>query len=782
MVVPPIRCEMAFTTTPNDPNPAYEDITSKLSLSPGPVFTRGRADELATVQAGQATFTLDNTDGQFTAGLTSSPRYPNIKLRKKVRFSVRVPGSGAGNGFADPSFETTLWGVGGNPVPAISDSAVQVRTGSRSMLITWAAGNVFIPGALTGIPTVIGRQYTVSVYVYVPAGNPAVRLFASAPFASGTASAVTNAWTQIFITFTATGQSNSISIVPVGTPTAGQICYVDDSMWDEGPLQAYTTNPLIQTAATPSGVISYRFTGYMDEWPVEWPGGGFDTWARCTAVDRFKRLGNLNSLRSLVEQEYLSDSPFAYYTLGEPTGSTTIGDTSKNGRPAGSIAQLGTLGTATLGSGVGPTTCTLPAAVFVPSSTVNGKYFNCPFGVTANGLTSGQTLECFFNTSTAAVQSLLDVEDAIGRRLMALSIDASGHLVGSTPFLASTIASSAVVSDGKTHHAAITQTLSGGSVTVTVYLDGVVIGNGTWIPFYGLLIPYSKMNIGGSTTSVFNGTVSHAACYDSGLSIARILDHVNSGLTGFSGERSDQRIARLARYCGIPTAEQSLEVGLSTSMASVDTAGAAGIQAMQDVTSTESGILQVDGQGRLASQSRSHRYNTTSAVTLAGVIDPGSRFVMNDLPLVNDVTASRPNGIVFRAVNAQSVLDNGPARITPVLLTTSDNEVIDAANWKSNSNAIPAPRLPTMLVDITAFPSHTAAVLALDISSRASISLLPSQAPASSLDQFVEGWTEVCDAAGWVLTFNTSPASTSGVWQLDSAIYSQLDVSTRLAY
>ena len=128
------------------------------------------------------------------------------------------------------------------------------------------------------------------------------------------------------------------------------------------------------TYRDPAGPIFYRFTGYVEEWPTAWPAGKDYSEAQVTAVDRFKRLGDRAPFKSVIEEEYLSDNPYAYYTLGEPALSTLAGDTSKNGRNPLTIAQLGSGGTLTFGSGVGPPTDSLTAAVLAPANTTNGKY------------------------------------------------------------------------------------------------------------------------------------------------------------------------------------------------------------------------------------------------------------------------------------------------------------------------------------------------------------------------------------------------------------------------
>jgi hypothetical protein len=50
------------------------------------------------------------------------------------------------------------------------------------------------------------------------------------------------------------------------------------------------------------------------------------------------------------------------------------------------------------------------------------------------------------------------------------------------------------------------------------------------------------------------------------------------------------------------------------------------------------------------------------------------------------------------------------------------------------------------------------------------------------MDFFIEGYTEDITPETYRIKFNLSPASLSGVWQLDSPVYSVLGSTTRLGY
>jgi hypothetical protein len=782
-----VRFEMAFTTLPDDPNPAFVDLTDSVVASAGISIMRGRADEFAQVQPGTCALTLDNTAGWFTAGFNGSPYYPNVKIRRKGRVTFRPAGvtwNLLSPNAASMETDVSAWTAAGSVPPTLSWDTTHPADGTHSLLITWGTGGSF-PLARTPLSNlVIGRVYTAAAQVWVPVGSPNP-LLVIAGVGLGSSTGTKGALATISFTFTATAPVMSLQVWPASAPTAGQQCWVDSVIVDEG-----TAVPTFTTTQPPAW--SFRFTGYAEELPTTWPDGGAYSEVQVSFTDRFKRIGRLNNFRSIIEQEFLSDSPFAYYTLAEPSTSTTVGDTSKNGRAPLPVAQFGSGGTFALGNGTGPAFDGLTALQLASVNNTNGMYFGGPFNTQSSLVAVGQSLEAIFLTSSATAQDIAAIDysnqfaAAPGNQcVLRLSVTAAGKLQG-LALNGTAIVSTTTVSDGLTHHAAIVQTLSGTTVTDTLYLDGVLVGSTTWTSSIGLLPRYDRVFVGGgvrSDSKVFTGTLSHVACYDAGLAAGRVSDHAFAALQGLVGERTDQRIARYARWAGVPAAETSLGVGLSASVSYADTTGKSPLLAMQDMEATENGVLFMAGNGQLTFQPRTYRYNAASLMTISGEdLDPSSRFVENDAYVLNDATVSRPNGITFRAVNVGSSNEIGPAATAPTIFVTTDNEVIDAANWKANQNAVPTPRMPNLTVDLLTHPAIATQIMQLEISAQVTVSPLPAVAPASSIDLFVEGYTETINDSGWVWAANTSPALNGAVWQLDSSTYSVLDVTTRLAY
>ena len=531
------------------------------------------------------------------------------------------------------------------------------------------------------------------------------------------------------------------------------------------------------------GTTYRRFHGYIDEWPVSWPNGnGEYASVTVTASSRRARLALGTELRSIIEEEYLADGPIAYYPLGEasPGGGTPgqAGDVSGNQQP--NLVATGSAPGIQWQAATGPGTDSLSAPLFS-----GGKYLemlaNQPL---ADSGDASFTVEAFINTTNSAAPRAIATL-ASGFWYSYLGINVANQLFAGSPSYS--VSSAATINDGLTHHVAVRETTSGGTTTLTLFLDGVSVDSDTTSAVAtdrSRLLVASMTN--DSISDKWSGTISHIAVFaGTALTDARISAHAAAGLTGFYGESTDERIFRLAEYAGVD-AFVDTESGLTTSIINQDTTGRTPIDLMDEVTQTEGGILFDATDGTLTFHARTHRYNATSQYTLDASqdqIEATLEAKMDGQQLVNDITATGGSSIVVRAVNADSITEHGVRRDQVELLTLVDNEVYDAANWRVQRYGEPDVRISAVQVDLlNQSSSLISELLDTELGTRITLSNLPDQAPAASLEVFIEGIAETIGAESYTITFELSPVVLSDVWQLDSASYSQLDQTTVLAY
>lgn len=524
----------------------------------------------------------------------------------------------------------------------------------------------------------------------------------------------------------------------------------------------------IRVTVTYNAVSYTRFMGYINEWPVTWPDSSDgDSLVTITASSRMARLGLGDEIGRPLDADVLADQPFAYYPMDESADlfSTTRAceDRSGNDRESLTIALPTRAGGPILGAD--------PLALNGSTSAswtdaVNARVLDAAFGSA--------------NTFNAAECMVLVAPGAIIDPLIIFSFSDYGsdthpvYMNTSGQIAAGGKTSTNSYNDGEPHHVAIRH--SGG--TLTLYVDGVSVASGAATP-------------GSDTTGVrvgegMVGRISNLALYTTAPSEARLQAHAAAALTGFADDTPKARLERYALYAGVPTAEQSFDTG-SAVIAPIDSTGLTPLALMQKVASTDNGTLYDAKDGTLTFKGRSARYAAASSATLSAATqellgDLGAAY--DDQFLVNYVTATGVNIPDARDTDSTSTGDYGFYRRTLELATESSDDILSAAHWHVAIGKEPRVRYSPVAVDLTNLStSQTAATLTLDLGSRFDLAGLPSQAPASTADLFVEGYSEAITHSSHAIAFNTSPtygyAGTNGVWQLQ---VDQLDGTHILAY
>jgi hypothetical protein len=549
----------------------------------------------------------------------------------------------------------------------------------------------------------------------------------------------------------------------------------------------------IRVTLTLNAVAYARFDGHVDAWPTDWLGSD-DRAAESaiTATCRLKRIGgNQAELRGLPAEEALADGASLLYPLDESSGATSAGNLATvREQASAALAQFGsTGGTVSFGAADGPGPDGPSGATFEPG----------PFGAQylkatpiQAGAATAITLVCWFRTTAipAAFEQVMVALGNSGAEQLSLQLAIDGTLQGF--YIADGRgawgnAGGPAVNDGRLHMAALTLARSGSTVTARLYVDGAQIQTNT---FTGDPLPtWSMLEIGAGHLGPylpFAGDVFHVGAYDTVLSAAQLLEQYQAGSTGLAGERTDQRITRLAGYLALPASSLSLDVG-DKLMGGQATAGKAPLEALREVARVEQSVIYADGQGRLVFQRRSRRYNPSPAVTVswtAKQVQVGANLPGDDFGVTNDFTANRPDGASMRAVNADSITARGPYRDSLEVPAYNDAAVAAIGHWRVALYGEPKPRLPNLTFSLLRLsrenPTLCAQLLGLAISSMIRLTNLPSQAPASTLDLFVEGWSEVIDRKQglWTITFNCSPADGHQAWQLGVPGFSELGSTT----
>ncbi|WP_159066325.1 carbohydrate binding domain-containing protein [Streptomyces hygroscopicus] len=759
-----VRAAFGYSVT--SPSPVWTDITEYVDIDTGVSITRGAADELSEVQAGTCTLTLDNSDGRFTSGRAASPYYPNV--RKNVPIWIQVV-SGT-NYVTNPSFESGLSGWSRSASPAFAQDNTHVWHGSQAIRITWGGTGVSEQNVFTDVSGLeVGMRYTASAYVWVGPGSPAVAAAISGG-AVGAPSTTTGAFERISVTFTATATQHRLLIQSVGVPAGGTQVWADAVQLEEGSTA---------TAFDATGFQTHdRFWGMVNDWPLRWS-GMFAT-ASITCTDIFKWLARQPALSPMLIEEMMLDKPNVLFPLSEPADSTSAGDLS--GTPGvGTLAvtQAGTGGTLTFGDGTGPAGASAPT--LTPASANAGKYLTADLGsdfLNANAIRR-MRMECWFSTTTAG-RVLFAIASPDGSTQVVISLDGTGRLMIETsstggPLIAAAVDPTPNLADGAVHY------LMYHELEMVAYVDGVAynVVNAGYMPGLRLL------SLGGYLGArLWSGSISNVAIYLTTATSADLIPHYITGSTQHVGESAAARMARIASYLPLTVTTSG---SVFDGMASQAALGRTPLEHLQEIAATESGkLLASRGGNGLIFQSRDVRYNPIASVALDFADLETNEVELNDddQKMVNTVVASRPGGATQRVVNQAARDTYGPYEQQMDLLKSSDLKVADAANWLVSRYADPPLELRQVPVEASTMPLAVyRALLAADVSTTFDVTNLPTgQAPTPTITVTVEGYTETIQENQHRLDFHTSRALTDTVWALDSATYSQLGATTRLAY
>lgn len=539
-----------------------------------------------------------------------------------------------------------------------------------------------------------------------------------------------------------------------------------------------------------------RFTGYVDLIEPTWP-GGVQSWSvvKVSCTDVSARLGIAKPLRSLLQEEMLADSPLYFYPLGEPSGAASAGDVSGNNKPPAVVynAKAGAWAVS-FGEDMGmfEDTTGVTFGSWHASDPATSLSI-CRNGENVLPAASGHTQIVWFRSPTEAPATdsplLLWSSDAAKSTRAYLSLNApDGKLRynvndASNSALANSLAT---VCDGGLHMAAAV--LESDRMTATLYLDGVAQSS---LSLAGAPIDLSALRVNeiGAVTvptsgGSFPGLVTHVAAYGSALSAARVLAIYQAGAGTGPTESSDARFSRIAGYAGLTTS--GLPTGQAT-MGGQRTAGAGEIEALQKVARTEGTVSYVTGAGALTFQERDDRYHKAVGLTLAASDVAADFSLRRDRQgVANEFTVSRDAGASQLVVDAASQadigrFDGGSLEVAP----STDDDAYSNAAWRVANRKTTRTRLPSLAVDLyrQTSTSLVANCLSATIGTKVQVTGLPSNAPASSMTLFVEGYTETIGYDDWRLEFFTSPVGLEdSVWVLQDATYGAIDSTNVLAF
>ena len=312
----------------------------------------------------------------------------------------------------------------------------------------------------------------------------------------------------------------------------------------------------------------------------------------------------------------------------------------------------------------------------------------------------GATVQTLVNQRTqASVAWTIGGQNGYGRQLL-IELTATGALsiqminesatTGTSVLNYTDPSPTGYASDNAWHHVALR--LDTNKQGWLLFLDGEAYLSGNtsaplnWKPGILTFGAQYAPHLGDWGTYVWDKWLAYIAVYDQYLYSSQIQEHYTAGSGGTVYYNDDEvtRLNRIADWAEVPDQSREFETPL-IKLQGIQVTGANALTAAQDTVSAASGLLFTDGQSRLVYQSRRHRYNRWSVVTLAESTDSapevGLTFTIDNTNIFNDVRGDRPYGSTVRLVDNVSKAAHGRKVYSFTIPVTTAEELQNAVSW-----------------------------------------------------------------------------------------------------
>lgn len=804
----------------------WNDHTSSARALNAIRISRGRGDEQSEPTPSSCTLTLDNRDGTFNPRNPSSSLFGKIGRNTPLRVSVGpmsvldLPG-GSGNYVSSPD-HASLDIVGDIDIRAriapddwtpSADQAIVSKshtTGNQRsyQLVLQSPGNLRFTWSTDGTGTGATNADSTTSTGFTNATAHWVRVTLAT--ATGTVTFYTSddgeTWTQLgaAVVVGATSIFAGTATANIGARSAGTadlfagLIYraeirngingtvVADPRFDQQAAGAtsfadstgktWTLNGTAAIVAVPGGI---RFVGEVASWQPQRAVKG-DAWTLVTANGILRRLGQgAKPLRSALWREILFNDAVASWPMGDGADASTAASMLPGGEPMSIRSYDWTSGLnvpldwdpVSYADWVEPIATPAENVVLTTQGTIpmdpNATSWAGEFVFVVDpDADPNAAVLCVWqgNTGPTRVEWIFGFFNDTWELSRRTRVD--GALSGPDTLVSSGTVSvdvGAPYNDGRIHHARLTTERVGADVDWRIYLDDFELDFDTlvgsdWSPLGGV-----NCQLGTPTGRTAIGFVT---AWDSFI-IPLFLDVADAALTGRSGERAAERLARLCD-------EEGIEFTLSGSEFQTEAMGPQRLDTLlanlRDCEEADLGILfETRNQLGLAYRTRRDLYNQTPVLELdfdAFEVAPPLEPVVDDFAVRNDITVNRPNGSSARAVKTSGPLnvndpDGDPDGVGLYDVSVDANVEADAqleplAYWRLNVGTVDEIRYPRVTVDLDATPALTAASSSVDVGDAIVMDNPPDSPDAASLLAF--GYDETIGTHRRLITFNAVPA------------------------
>ncbi|MGC9538496.1 hypothetical protein [Streptomyces sp. UG1] len=388
--------------------------------------------------------------------------------------------------------------------------------------------------------------------------------------------------------------------------------------------------------------------------------------------------------------------------------------------------------------------------------------------------------------------------DADNRYQMSLSLDAvdnditifrSAYGETSSSGVLLTSITNVGIYDGRAHHIRVSIDPLATTTDWAVYVDGVqrASGNLSGIVFKAVRdIRFNWSLVSGGGIGTADQQLGYVTYWDgAGPSAGDMYD----AFTGFQGERSGDRIVRLATEAGY-TATVAGETVFQRRMGVQGSKKLLGL--MNEAARTDFGyLLDARDRAEVIHRGQSTLWNQPPALTLdfsAGLISPPFKPVDDDKLTENDISVQRE----FGSVPAREVLEEGALSVQApeqggvgrydkayTYSVETDSQARQVAGMRLHLGTYAGVRYTRLTLNLANERVFALIddILRIDVGDKIRLTDLPADHGPDDVDVLVAGYTEEAGPDAWLITFNCVPGQpwTAGV--VGSTVYGRADTA-----
>ena len=575
---------------------------------------------------------------------------------------------------------------------------------------------------------------------------------------------------DVFEIQTQRGRQSEFDQFPAGTATVG--LYNDTRQYDPlntagahyGQLKA---NVPIRVVATISAVDYHIWRGYVDGWPITYTDAGArsEVHLRCTDALRLLAERKMPDTRETFFALFGPGTPGAFYKCDDPITFVNSGTVGRDGTPATALALTDPL-------------CVGSAnALSIPSATPRpgGTLF-------AIGITAPLSSDNFLAGTdwTMAVTVLFTSNGArtiFNSTACELEIDASGNLAFTVNGVGATLSATTTgvdYADGFAHRL----TLVRDNTAATLYANGTEVSTDTDAgatsapAVSGYTIGATPVG-GGIPPETFPAFVIDELMAWPGVAFTPTeVAELDTQLTvGFAAQRpSGLVVGDILDTIAWPASLRNLDGGEVVVQPPGNPQGNGALDLLHAVTTTEDGRLFVDAQGRIVFHERSRFLSETVESTVqytfsgqtrdsspsgVGLLDNTLSLVVDDRLTFQGAEITREGGTTQTAIST-----NPPARTYSAtgLLSISDTQALNLAQWIVFRYATDLPRSESWQIDPETMPADWDNILTLDIGHRIKHDITPGPVGNPiNLEQHLSYISHDITTDQWLITLNGTP-------------------------